>query len=92
MVWEVHPTMAERRRARIPIPPDYKERRLNRRVRVPVAEHYSCGWLVFRTAGERRRLAPVPPNWAHASEEQLQRWCKEAVPTVVWKRPLGVRR
>ena len=89
MVWEVHPTMAERRRTAVPIPPDYKERRLNHEARVPVAEHFAQGWLVFRTSGERRRLAPIPNDWALGSEAQLRTWCAEAAPTVVWRHPVG---
>jgi hypothetical protein len=89
MVWEVHPTMAERRRTAVPIPPDYKERRLNHRVRVPIDDHFALGWLVFRTSGERRRLAPIPMDWVSSSEEQLRNWCQEATPAVVWRRPIG---
>lgn len=89
MVWEVHPKLAERRRTRVPIPPDFKERRLNHHVRVPVDDQYAQGWLVFRTAGERRRLTPIPPNWSDVSNDVLLQWCTEATPTVVWRRPVG---
>lgn len=89
MVWDVQPTLAERRRARVPIPPDFKERRLNHKARVPVDETLSRGWLVFRTAGERRRLAPIPADWCTASDEQLRDWCRRASPTIVWRQPIG---
>ncbi len=29
------------------------------------------GWLAFEGAGERRRLAPVPPGWFNASDAEL---------------------
>lgn len=89
LVWDAHPTMAERRRARVPIPPDYRERRLTRVTRVPVAAELAQGWLVFRTAGQRRRMAPIPSCWADAPDDQLRRWCCEAAPTVVCCRPVG---
>jgi hypothetical protein len=41
---------------------------------------FSTGWLLFTTEGERRRLAPLPPGWRHAAEEQLRRWCADAAP------------
>ena len=88
VVWDVFPTMAERRQARIPIPPDYKERRLNHRVRVPVPAALADGWLVFRTGGERRRLAPIPEQWAAACEAQLRRWCEQAAPARFYYRPV----
>lgn len=92
MVWEVHPTMAERRKTSVPIPPDYKERRLNHQVRVPMDQQFAGGWLVFRTAGERRRLVPIPNEWSDGSEDQLRTWCNEAAPTVVWRHPVGRQR
>lgn len=92
IVWEVQPTLAERRRTRVPIPPNEKERRLGAPVRVPVPERFADGWLVFKTAGERRRLAPIPGSWAEGGEDQLRLWCDEASPTVLWSRPITRRR
>ena len=92
LVWEVHPTTAERRRTRVAIPPDYKERRIHRKVRVPLDEHFAGGWLVFTTGGERRRLSPIPGDWAQGSDDQLRTWCNEAEPTVVWRRRVGPSR
>ena len=34
------------------------------------------GWLVFESAdGEKRRLAPYPPDWRTISPFELARWC-----------------
>lgn len=88
-MWEVFPTMAERRRARIPIPPEYKERRLNHHARVPVAPSFAHGWLVFKTGGERRRLAPIPEGWAVGSTGDLRGWCERALPVMEIRGPLG---
>ena len=40
------------------------------------------GWLAFQAGESRRRLAPVPARWEEASDEQLQRWCSEALAVV----------
>jgi hypothetical protein len=37
------------------------------------------GWLVFEsTEGEKRRLAPYPPDWRTMSTFELERWCMRA--------------
>lgn len=37
------------------------------------------GWLVFESAdGEKRRLAPYPPDWRTVSTFELERWCMKA--------------
>jgi hypothetical protein len=39
----------------------------------------SGGWLVFESAdGEKRRLAPYPPDWRTMSTFELERWCMKA--------------
>ena len=35
-------------------------------------------WLVFESAGERRRLAPFPIAWEEASTEELERYLAQA--------------
>ena len=38
------------------------------------------GWLVFESAdGEKRRLAPYPPDWRTMSPFELERWCMRAL-------------
>jgi hypothetical protein len=44
------------------------------------------GWLVFESAGEKRRLHPIPPGWDAESDEQLWRHCLLAQP--VRRRPV----
>lgn len=41
---------------------------------------FSGGWLLFSSALERRRLAPLPPGWRVAPPAQLRRWCADASP------------
>jgi len=39
------------------------------------------GWLVFESAdGDKRRLAPYPPDWRTMSVFEIERWCMRAVP------------
>jgi hypothetical protein len=37
------------------------------------------GSLVFDSGDQRRCLAPIPPGWYIAQDEQLSRWCANAV-------------
>lgn len=41
-------------------------------------EEYRHGWLVFESATEKRRLAPVPPGWRDLSDEALAALCAKA--------------
>lgn len=45
-----------------------------------VRPEFAEGWLLFNCGVERRRLAPLPPGWRHASAQQFQRWVQDAVP------------
>ena len=37
------------------------------------------GWLVFESSeGEKRRLAPYPPDWRTMSAYEIERWCMRA--------------
>jgi hypothetical protein len=40
------------------------------------------GWLAFQGGESRRRLAPIPARWEEATDEQLRRWCSEALAVV----------
>ena len=59
-----------------------KERRKVAKARNPVAEEFTSGWLCFETAGEKRRLAPVPEGWDRADDETIEQWCCVAKPVV----------
>jgi hypothetical protein len=49
-----------------------------RRELLPIA--FRDGWLVFECAGERRRLAPVPPQWAGFPDVALRQMIASAEP------------
>lgn len=36
------------------------------------------GWLCFEGRGERRRLSPIPADWQHASDAQLDAYLRAA--------------
>lgn len=74
-VWEVRPTLVERRRMR--------ERRGVTRADAPqrrssvsrplavVHESLRDGWLAFRCDVEHRRRAPIPDGWTEMSDQEL---------------------
>ena len=45
-----------------------------------VAGSFRQGWLTFSSAGERRRLAPIPANWELAGDAELRAFMKQATP------------
>lgn len=95
-VWQVHPSAAERRyvqrRVSDTVRSDEVERRtgldrrtgepLDTRSPSPVAAEFAYGWLCFETAGEKRRLAPVPEGWDRADDDTIEQWCCVAKPAV----------
>ena len=36
-----------------------------------VPENFRSGWLCFQSASERRRLAPIPPDWESWEVDRL---------------------
>jgi len=40
---------------------------------------FAEGWLLFSTASERRRIAPVPPDWMNRPSTDLSAWCASAM-------------
>ena len=47
--------------------------------RVLEGDRRKSGWLVFESAdGDKRRLAPYPPDWRTVSAFELERWCMRA--------------
>lgn len=86
-VWEVRPTTVERRledRRRRDLPFEGKDRRSDgdRRVRserrVNLGPELAQGWLAFHSAGEKRRLAPVPDSWTRKPSAVLAKFCQAA--------------
>jgi hypothetical protein len=56
-----------------------------RRGAIAVAPQYAGGWLAFERAdadpeAEKRRIAPVPPDWETASDEAVLTLLAAAVP------------
>lgn len=49
------------------------------RERTTVREQYAEGWLTFRLADARRRLAPIPDGWEHADDSVLRRYLDSAI-------------
>ena len=96
-VWQVHPAAAERRFSARRVADEERidaaerrsghDRREERLSRAPVAAEFAYGWLCFETAGEKRRLAPVPEGWDRADDETIEQWCCVAKPVV--RRPSG---
>jgi hypothetical protein len=72
-IWDVRPERIERRggerRQQRPTPWTGLERRVSddrrqkREVRLRLDSPLSEGWLVFKSADEKRRLSPIPDNW-----------------------------
>ena len=80
-VWSVQPEYAERRRTTpgAASPGVLYELRVNNGFRVPLGRTWVSGWLVFETKGEKRRLAPVPPNWTQLTDAELDRLREQAI-------------
>jgi len=86
-VYDVVPRPEERRRydRRTPSGQAVEERRSEQDRRVTVGRVSSMtelglGWLCFDAGDQRRRLAPIPENWTHASDAELQRYLGIARP------------
>jgi hypothetical protein len=74
VVWEVQSAFSERRHAaHREIVAAVGERRMHESgdARVRISSHLAHGWLVFESRHERRRLTPVPPQWATLSPVEL---------------------
>lgn len=69
-VWEVNPTMVERRSVRALQPPTVERRKRNE-PRASLPQALREGWLAFECRSERRRLAPTPDGWEQFSDDQL---------------------
>ena len=36
------------------------------------------GWLCFERGDERRRISPIPQDWQHCPDAQLEAYCRKA--------------
>ena len=75
-----HRAGADRRAPQSEPHPPADERRKGMDRRASLAPRLRHGWLAFRGGEERRRLAPIPPDWEQATEEELERYCRSADP------------
>jgi hypothetical protein len=78
--WEVIPTTAERRSGgerRFGVR-DKRDRRTKQQFRVPMDDGLAKGWLVFESAGEKRRLHPIPIDWNARTDDELSLLCGSA--------------
>lgn len=48
------------------------DRRQLPQARMRLSESMSEGWLVFKSADEKRRLAPIPANWERCRGQELR--------------------
>ena len=79
-VWSVIPERAERRSSVSASAEPERRRHQDTEFRVPLGAQWTRGWLAFETKGAKRRLAPIPPDWESATDEQLERMCERATP------------
>lgn len=81
-VWAVVPRSAERRdgpERRADDRPT-RGRRVRQELRIRMASELAKGWLVFESAREKRRLLPIPDDWAERSDAALSALLAEATP------------
>lgn len=74
-VWEVYPSAVEQRMSgEYPAVPDGDgSTREKREVRIRVPSALQDGWLAFQSGKDRRRLTPIPEQWATLGDEELVR-------------------
>ena len=86
-IWDVRPERVERRGlerrepdARPWAGPERRsdDRRQERQVRMRLDYPLSEGWLVFRSDEEKRRLAPIPPDWESLRGQELRELWQKA--------------
>ena len=82
-VWAVVPSSADRREMtdRRAEPRAKRERRTRRELRVRMDPALAKGWLVFESAHEKRRLHPIPDDWAGLADAELIALLHTATPT-----------
>jgi hypothetical protein len=87
--WDIIPQLGERRsavtdRRVVSVPPAADRRRHVRRVgtskRASLRGIYAQGWLCFDSGREKRRLSPIPNDWATCGEEALEAYVRRAEP------------
>jgi hypothetical protein len=90
-VWEVQPTLSERRRLaerrrKARGEPGRRNAWTNRPTFPRAMRH---GWLAFQCPHERRRIAPVPDDWEELDDPALRALLRQARPTSLPRRQAG---
>lgn len=84
--WDVVPQLAERRttdRRLSRVQADVERRgQLDRRLivgrRPMLTKGLNGGWLCFEARAEKRRLSPIPDDWAQCDAHALETYCRSA--------------
>ncbi len=71
---QIDPPVLELRRG-----PDRRQSTGTGMRRVKLANGFSGGWLIFESGADRRRLSPIPADWATAPDDQLSDLCSRAL-------------
>lgn len=73
-VWEVHPTLTERRlmKERRAARRDTLQRRRHAELRAQLPATLRGGWLAFQSTTERRRRTPIPAGWEAFDDAELR--------------------
>lgn len=87
--WDIIPQLGERRSAvtdrRVASVPPAADRRMSVR-RVGTSKRgnlrgiYAQGWLCFDSGREKRRLSPIPSDWATCGQDALEAYVRIAEP------------
>ena len=77
-IWEVQPSLVEKRDLEGPPPATTGERRRMRTPRLRVSPAMRDGWLAMRSYSERRRIAPIPAGWATMDDAALLELVRKA--------------
>lgn len=71
----------DRRSGEVQIEDSDERREQDRRLTIGGREYLSStSWLAFETGTERRRLSPIPEDWARCDDAQLEAYCRDARP------------
>jgi hypothetical protein len=77
---------SERRSVGAAADQDAERREADRRLTVGgtslLSANLRSGWLVFERGAERRRLSPIPENWQHCTDGELETYLQSAQPVV----------
>lgn len=81
-IWRVTPS--DSARGAVSTPPQGVASSPERAARIARDEsrraEWTQGWLLFETAGQRKRLIPIPEGWTVASAAALEVMCDSAKP------------